>query len=159
MHAKKWEETKRDLTAALLQDVDISTQFQDSHESIAAFEEKIGVQLPENIVDLLNSNPKSFEIAKDARIVLAMKYYENEELSSGLASRLAGISRGVFIMLMGDYGLSPFGTTEDLKAEFENVHKSDKLNYDGNLRDNLLTQLNHTTADAGTTTRSHRHDT
>ena len=127
LHAKKWEETKRDLTAALVQDYDISVQFNSTHESIAAFEEKIGVQLPRDIVDLLNLNPKTFEIDKDARIALAMKYYENEELSSGVASRLAGIPRGVFIMLMGDYGLSPFGTVKDLKAELENVYKADHL--------------------------------
>ena len=127
LHASKWEEARRDLNSALLQGFDISVQFHSTHESIAAFEEKIGVHLPGDIADLLNSNPKTFEIDKDARIALAMKYYENEELSSGSAARLAGISRGVFIMLMGDYGLSPFGTVEDLKAELENVYKADHL--------------------------------
>ena len=80
--------------------------------------------MPEEIVRLLSSNPESFEIDEDARIALAMKYYENEELSSGLASRLAGIPRGKFILLMGNYGLSPFGTVEDLKEELENARKA-----------------------------------
>lgn len=44
-----------------------------------------------------------------------MKYYENDEFSSGLASRLAGIPRGIFILQMGKYGLSPFGTAEELR--------------------------------------------
>lgn len=115
LRAKMWEEAKRDLAAALLQSVDISSLFQSTHESIAAFEDKIGVRLPEDIVGLLTSNPESFEIDKDARIALAMKYYEKRELSSGLASRLADVPRGKFIFLMGDYGLSPFGTAEELR--------------------------------------------
>ena len=53
-----------------------------------------------------------------------MKYYENEELSSGLAARLAGVSREEFMYLMGDYGLSPFGTAEDLQTELENARKT-----------------------------------
>ena len=125
MRAKQWEEAKGDLTAAILQGVDIADAFHKTHESIAAFEKTIGIKLPEEIIHLLSSNPESFEIDEDARIALGMKYYENEELSSGLASRLAGIPRGKFILLMGNYGLSPFGTVEDLKAELENAHKAD----------------------------------
>ena len=115
LRAKKWEEAKRDLTAALLQSVDIGALFQSTHESITDFEEKFGVQLPEDIVDLLTTTPDTFEIDKDARIALAMKYYEKRELTSGLASRLANVPRGKFIFLMGDYGLSPFGTAEELR--------------------------------------------
>lgn len=123
LRAKQWEEAKRDLTAAILQGVDITDAFHNTHKSIAAFEEKIGVQLPENIVHLLSSNPESFEIDEEARIALGMKYYENEELSSGLAARLAGVPRVEFWYLMGDYGLSLFGTAEDLKEELENTRK------------------------------------
>ena len=115
LRAKKWEDGKRDLTAAILQAVDISAQFLSTHESIPAFEEKFGVQLPEDIVNLLTSNSETFEIDRDERIALAMKYYERRELSSGLASRLADVPRGKFIFLMGDYGLSPFGTAEELR--------------------------------------------
>lgn len=115
LHAGKWEEAKRDLTAAILQRVDIAKAFQNKHGVITAFEEKIGTKFPEDIVHLLNSTPEFFVIDKDARIALGMKYYENRELSSGLASRLADIPRGKFILLMGNYGLSPFGTAEELR--------------------------------------------
>ena len=64
---------------------------------------------------LLTPQKEPFEIDKETRVALAMKYYENRELSSGLASRLAGVSREEFMYLMADYGLSPFGTTEELK--------------------------------------------
>ena len=53
-----------------------------------------------------------------------MKYYENDELSSGVASRLAGIPRGIFILLMGN---SDYPLLERLRnserADFENVEK------------------------------------
>ncbi len=102
-----------------------------THEGIAGFEEKTGVKIPKDIVHLLTSKPETFEIDNDERIALAMKYYENEELSSGLASRLAGVSREEFWYLMGDYGLSLFGTVEDLKEEIENVRKAEHQNFEG----------------------------
>ena len=105
--AKGWEEAKTDLTAALLQDVDVAAAFHNNYGSIAAFERKIGVRLPKEIVELLTSRSGSpFEMDKDARIALGMKYYGNDELSSGLAARLAGVSREEFWYLMRDYGLS-----------------------------------------------------
>ena len=120
----KWEEAQRDLTAAILQGVDIAEVFHNTHGSIAAFEEETGVKLPEDIVNLLTPRQEPLEIDKETRIALAMKYYENEELSSGLAAHLAGVSREEFWYLMGDYGLSPFGTAEDLQEELENARKT-----------------------------------
>ena len=117
LRAKKWEEAKRDLTAAILQEVDISQAFLNAHDSIAAFEDKMDIQLPEDLRLLLTSKPESFVLKKDARIALAMQYYEDQELSSGLAARLVDVSREEFWYLMGDYGLSLFGTAEDLKTE------------------------------------------
>lgn len=104
--AKGWEEAKTDLTAALLQDVDVAAAFHNTHGGIAAFEKKIGVRLPKEIVTLLTPRSEPFEIDKDARIALGMKYYGNDELSSGLAARLAGVPREEFWYLMGDYGFS-----------------------------------------------------
>ena len=105
--AKGWEEAKTDLTAALLQDMDVAAAFHNTYESIATFEQKMRVCLPKEIVELLTPRSGSpFEIDKDARIALGMKYYGNDELSSGLAARLAGVSREEFWYLMGDYGLS-----------------------------------------------------
>ena len=124
LRAKKWEEAKRDLTAAILQDVDIANELHNTHESIASFEKKIGAKLPEDIVQLLTPPEKPYEIDKETRVALAMKYYENEELSSGLAARLASVSRTEFMFLMKEYGLSILETAEDLRAEFENAHKA-----------------------------------
>ena len=120
----KWEEAQRDLTAAILQGVDVAETFHNTYDNVAAFEKKTGVKLPEDIMDLLTPRQEPLEIDKETRIALAMKYYENEELSSGLAARLAGVSREEFWYLMGNYGLSPFGTAEDLRTELENARKS-----------------------------------
>ena len=124
LRIRKWEEAQRDLTAAILQGMDIAEVFHNIHDSIAAFEEETGVKLPEDIVNLLTPRQKPLEIDKETRVALAMKYYENEELSGGLAARLAGVSREEFMYLMGDYGLSPFGTAEDLQMELKNARKT-----------------------------------
>ena len=115
--SKNWEEAESDLTAALLQNVDVAAVFHNTYESIAAFEQKIGVRLPKEIVALLTPRSDPFEIERDERIALGMKYYGNSELSSGLAARLAGVPRVEFIFLMGDYGLSPFGADEEEYAK------------------------------------------
>ena len=117
MLAKGWEAAKTDLTAALLQGVDVAAAFHNTYGNIAAFEEKIGVRLPKEVVELLTPQSEPFEIERDARIALGMKYYGNGELSSGLAARLAGVPRVEFIFLMGDYGLSPFGPDEEEYAK------------------------------------------
>ena len=111
--ARSWEEAKTDLTAALLQDVDVAGVFHKTYGSIDAFEQKIEDRLPKEIVVLLTPRSEPFEIDKEARIALGMKYYGEDILSSGLASKLAGIPRVEFILLMGDYGLSPFGDEEE----------------------------------------------
>ena len=111
--AKGWKEAKTDLTAAILQGIDVAVIFHSNYESIAAFEQIIGGRLPKEIVELLTPRSRPLEIDKEARIALAMKYYANEELSSGLAARLAGVPREEFWYLMGDYGLSPFGVDEE----------------------------------------------
>ena len=94
------------MTAALLQDIDVAAAFHNTHGSIAAFEEKIGSGLPKEIVVLLTPRSEPFEMDKDARIALGMKYYGEDVLSSGLAARLAGVPREEFWYLMGNYGLS-----------------------------------------------------
>ena len=113
LFAKGWEEAKTDLTAAILQGVDVAVIFHNTYETIATFEQKIGICLPKEIVELLTPRSKPFEIGKEERVALAMKYYANDELSSGLAARLAGVPREEFWQLMGDYGLSPFGVDEE----------------------------------------------
>lgn len=53
LYLRKWEKAKIDLTTARELDMDIIAQFYRSFGSIANFERRIGVQLPEDIVELL----------------------------------------------------------------------------------------------------------
>ncbi len=112
--AQDWDGARDDLSASLLQGVDVAAEFQATFGTAAAFEEKTGVHLPAEIAELLRPREGvPFEMDKDARVALAMRYYANDELSSGLAARLAGVSRVDFWYLMGDYGLYLITVTDD----------------------------------------------
>ncbi len=78
------------------------------------------IDVPEEILWALNQQPDEF--AEEARLLLAVKLYESGRLSTGLAARLAGIPRTVFIFLLGRYGLSPLGTDpEEIEDDFANA--------------------------------------
>jgi predicted HTH domain antitoxin len=70
--------------------------------------------------DLLLSmkrSPQEFEA--EARLLLAVKLYEMDRISTGAAAKLAGISRVAFMFELSRFGLSPIGQdpselTEDL---------------------------------------------
>lgn len=56
------------------------------------------------------------------RLRLALKLYETDILSTGLAARLAGVSRTEIFYILGEYGLSPFGIDPDeLEDDFRNA--------------------------------------
>ena len=50
---RKWEEAKSDLTSARNMGEDIRASFHNAHQSVAGFEQKTGIQLPEDIVAML----------------------------------------------------------------------------------------------------------
>ena len=80
-------------------------------------------QYPPEILDALGKKPH--ELEAEARLLLALKYYENGELSSGLAAQLADISRTEFAYVLGEHGLSPFGeTSEDLEESLANARNA-----------------------------------
>ncbi len=107
--AQDWDGARDDLSASLLQGVDVAAEFQASFGTAPAFEEKTGVRLPTEIAELLRPREGvPFEMDKEARVALAMRYYASGELSSGLAAKLAGVMREEFWRRMGDYGLSIF---------------------------------------------------
>lgn len=80
-------------------------------------------QYPPEILRALGKEPD--ELEAEGRLLLALKYYENGELSSGLAAQLAGISRTEFAYVLGKHGLSPFGETpQDLEESLENARNA-----------------------------------
>ena len=54
----EWQKAQSDLTAAKSMGLDISASFRRDNNSVAAFEQKIGVKLPEDIVVMLTEKPK-----------------------------------------------------------------------------------------------------
>ena len=81
------------------------------------------IQYPTEILFALGKEAEEFE--KEARLLLALKYYETGKLSTGLAAQLAGVPRTTFIFLLGRHGVSPFGETpEELEESFENARSA-----------------------------------
>jgi predicted HTH domain antitoxin len=73
------------------------------------------IEYPAEVLWALQEEPEAF--AAEARLLLAIKLYETGKLSTGLAARLAGVPRGAFFYLLGQYGLSPFGAATDELVE------------------------------------------
>lgn len=69
------------------------------------------IEYPSEVLWALQQEPEEFE--SDARLLLAVKFYETGRLSTGMAARLAGVPRSAFIFLLSRYGLSPFGQSPD----------------------------------------------
>ena len=83
------------------------------------------IQYPAEILSALGKEAEEFE--EEARLLLALKYYETGKLSTGLAAQLAGVPRSTFIFLLGEHGLSPFGEgPEELEESLANARGSYK---------------------------------
>ena len=68
--------------------------------------------------DLLLSMKKSpEEFRAEARLLLAIKLYELERVSTGSAAQLAGIGRVAFMFELARFGLSPMGQEPEELAE------------------------------------------
>ncbi len=125
LHLQHWGNAKVNLTVAKILRVNIIALFHSIYKSAADFEQKTGIQLPEDIATMLNPKAEHIELKKETRLALALKGYEAGELSTGLAARLAGMPYSKFLLLMGQHGLSPVGeTAEELVSDFANAHKA-----------------------------------
>lgn len=125
LHLQQWGNAKVDLTVAVILGVNIIALFHNIYKSVADFERKTGIQLPEDIAAMLNPKAEPIELEKETRLALALKGYETGELSTGLAARLAGMPYSEFLLLMGQHKLSPVGeTAEELASDFANAHKA-----------------------------------
>ena len=63
----------------------------------------------------LKKSPQEFEA--EARLLLAVKLYEMGRVSTGVAARLAGISRVEFMFELARFGSSPMGQEPGELAE------------------------------------------
>ena len=125
LHYGHWKKAKADFTVATILRVDVSALFHHFYESPHAFAQKTKIQIPADVADMLAPQVELPEFEEDARLKLALKAYDNEELSTGLSARFAGMSREEFIYTMGKYGLSPIRlTAEELRKDVESARKA-----------------------------------
>ena len=124
LHYGHWKKAKADFTVATILRVDVSALFHHFFESPADFAQKTNIQVPAD-VDMLAPQAELPEFEEGARLKLALKAYDNEELSTGLSARFAGMSREEFIYTMGKYGLSPIRlTAEELRKDVESARNA-----------------------------------
>lgn len=81
-------------------------------------------EYPESPEAVLNLNPEEFR--HQARLALAIKWYELGRLTSGQAAQLAGMSRVAFLLNCPRHGTPAVRwDEEELKAEFGGDPRSD----------------------------------
>ena len=125
LHYGHWKKAKADFTVATILRVDVSLLFHHFYESTHAFAQKTKIQIPADVANMLAPQAELPEFEEGARLKLALKAYDNEELSTGLSARFAGMSREEFIYTMGKYGLSPIRlTAEELRKDIESARKA-----------------------------------
>jgi predicted HTH domain antitoxin len=83
----------------------------------------IQIEYPSEVLWALQKEPDEFE--RDVRLILALRLYESGKLSSGLAAKIAGMPRTTFLLLLGQYELSPFGETpSELEQDLKNAREA-----------------------------------
>lgn len=68
-------------------------------------------EYPSELTAALGKRPG--EAVREIQLMAALKLYETGRISSGLAAKLAGISRVEFLSVCGQYGVSVFQQTPD----------------------------------------------
>ena len=78
------------------------------------------IPYPDDLLLSLKKSPDEFE--EEARLLLAVKLYELDQVSTGVAANLAGMSRVAFIFELARFGLSPMGQDAgELAQDFANA--------------------------------------
>ncbi len=78
------------------------------------------VDYPDSLPDLLQTTRSQFEA--EARMAMAVKLYELKRLSSGLAARLAGVTRVEFLLGLHRYGVPVIDLDDaELRADLQHA--------------------------------------
>ena len=81
---------------------------------------QLQIEYPDSLPDLLQTTRLKFEA--EARMAMAVKLYELKRLSSGLAARLAGVSRVEFLLGLHRYGVPVIDLDEaELLTDVQNA--------------------------------------
>jgi predicted HTH domain antitoxin len=73
------------------------------------------IEYPEELLDQTEQTKESLE--RLAREALLVRLYDLGKISSGKGAELLGISRWVFLDILGAYGVSIFDDSQDVVAE------------------------------------------
>jgi len=81
---------------------------------------KIIIEYPYNLLDLLQDSPEEFE--KEAKMAMAVKLFELKRISSGMAAEMAGMDRVSFLSELHRYGVEMINMEpEELASDLENA--------------------------------------
>lgn len=80
---------------------------------------QLQIDYPDSLPDLLQTTRPQFEA--EAPMAMAVKLYELKRLSSGLAARLAGVSRAEFLLGLHRYGV-PMIAHEEVELASDVAH-------------------------------------
>lgn len=78
---------------------------------------QVSIDLPQSVFSALRQDPTTF--VQEMRIAAAVKWYEMERISQAKAAEIAGLSRAEFLMMLNEFGITPFqyNSAEDLLEE------------------------------------------
>lgn len=81
---------------------------------------QLNIQYPQNWLDVLQLTQKSFE--EEAKMAMAAKLFEMKRLSSGMAAKLVGIPRALFLLNLQRFNVPMIDLDEDeLLTDIENA--------------------------------------
>jgi predicted HTH domain antitoxin len=81
---------------------------------------QLNIQYPQNWLDALQLTQKSFE--EEAKMAMAVKLFEMKKLSSGMAAKLVGIPRVLFLLNLHRYNVSMIDLEEEeLLTDIDNA--------------------------------------
>ncbi|MFN2341062.1 MAG: UPF0175 family protein [Halanaerobium sp.] len=81
---------------------------------------KIIIEYPDTLSDLLQESPEEFE--REAKMAMAVKLFELKRISSGMAAEMMGIDRVSFLLELHRYGVEMINIeSEELVSDVKNA--------------------------------------
>ena len=85
---------------------------------------RLTILYPDDLLLSLKESAEEFE--QEARLLLAVKLYEMNRITTGMAAKIAGQERVEFMFALKKFGLSPIGIEPDeLETDFQLLLESD----------------------------------